>query len=64
MKRNLADWFARLLSSAIAAGLVKGLALSEAVGAAKGYVTDALAAADRIKIGSGHGPAQHFYAWW
>ena len=52
------------LSSAIAAGLAKGLALSEAVGAAKRYVTDALAAADRIKIGSGHGPAHHFHAWW
>jgi hydroxymethylpyrimidine/phosphomethylpyrimidine kinase len=52
------------LSSAIAAGLAKGLSLSEAVGAAKRYVTDALAAADRIKIGSGHGPAHHFHAWW
>jgi len=52
------------LSSAIAAGLAKGLALSEAVGAAKRYVTDALVAADRIKIGSGHGPAHHFHAWW
>jgi hydroxymethylpyrimidine/phosphomethylpyrimidine kinase len=52
------------LSSAIAAGLAKGLALSEAVGAAKRYVTDALLAADRIKIGSGHGPAHHFHAWW
>jgi hydroxymethylpyrimidine/phosphomethylpyrimidine kinase len=52
------------LSSAIAAGLAKGLVLSEAVGAAKRYVTDALLAADRIKIGSGHGPAHHFHAWW
>ena len=52
------------LSSAIAAGLAKGLALSEAVGAAKRYVTDALVAADRIKIGSGHGPTHHFHAWW
>jgi len=52
------------LSSAIAAGLAKGLALSEAVDAAKRYVTDALVAADRIKIGSGHGPAHHFHAWW
>jgi hydroxymethylpyrimidine/phosphomethylpyrimidine kinase len=52
------------LSSAIAAGLAKGLALSEAVGAAKRYVTDALVAADRLKIGSGHGPTHHFHAWW
>jgi hydroxymethylpyrimidine/phosphomethylpyrimidine kinase len=52
------------LSSAIAAGLAKGLALSEAVGAAKRYVTDALFAADRLEIGSGHGPTHHFHAWW
>src|SRR5262249_16750180 len=52
------------LSSAIAAGLAKGLPLTEAVGAAKGYVTAALAAANRIKIGSGHGPTHHFPAWW
>ncbi len=52
------------LSSAIAAGLAKGLSLAEAVRAAKVYVTDALAAANRIKIGSGHGPVHHFHAWW
>src|SRR6516162_3368695 len=52
------------LSSAIAAGLAKGLGLTEAVGAAKTYVTQALAAANRIKIGSGHGPTHHFHAWW
>ena len=52
------------LSSAIAAGLAKGLSLAEAVRAAKAYVTDALAAANRIKIGSGHGPVHHFHAWW
>jgi hydroxymethylpyrimidine/phosphomethylpyrimidine kinase len=52
------------LSSAIAAGLAKGLDLAEAVRAAKAYVTAALAAANRIKIGSGHGPVHHFQAWW
>jgi hydroxymethylpyrimidine/phosphomethylpyrimidine kinase len=52
------------LSSAIAAGLAKGLGLGEAVGAAKAYVTAALAAADRIEVGSGHGPVHHFHAWW
>jgi hydroxymethylpyrimidine/phosphomethylpyrimidine kinase len=52
------------LSSAIAAGLAKGLALADAVRAAKAYITDALAAAERIKIGSGHGPVHHFHAWW
>jgi hydroxymethylpyrimidine/phosphomethylpyrimidine kinase len=52
------------LSSAIAAGLAKGLDLAAAVGAAKAYVTAAIAAADRLTIGSGHGPVHHFHAWW
>ena len=52
------------LSSAVAAGLAKGLDLREAVRVAKSYVSEALAAADRITIGSGHGPVHHFYAWW
>jgi hydroxymethylpyrimidine/phosphomethylpyrimidine kinase len=60
------------LSSAIAAGLAKGMGLIEAVRAAKSYVTTAIAAADRLSIGSGqgasqgasHGPVHHFYRWW
>jgi hydroxymethylpyrimidine/phosphomethylpyrimidine kinase len=44
--------------------LAKGLDLREAVRAAKSYVSATLAAADRIKIGSGHGPVHHFHAWW
>jgi hydroxymethylpyrimidine/phosphomethylpyrimidine kinase len=52
------------LSSAIAAGLAKGLDLPNAVQAAKAYLTDALKAADRLSIGSGHGPVHHFHAWW
>ena len=52
------------LSSAIAAGLAKGVGLAEAVAAAKAYVTAAIAAAGRIRIGSGHGPVHHFHAWW
>ncbi len=52
------------LSSAIAAGLAKGLKLVEAVAEAKAYVTLAIAAADRLTIGSGHGPVHHFHAWW
>jgi hydroxymethylpyrimidine/phosphomethylpyrimidine kinase len=52
------------LSSAIAAGLAKGLDLAAAAKAAKTYVTDALAASTRIAIGSGHGPVHHFHAWW
>ncbi len=52
------------LSSAIAAGLAKGETLGAAVRAAKAYVTDALLAAERLKVGSGHGPVHHFHAWW
>lgn len=52
------------LASAIAAGLAKGLGLTEAVREAKAYVSAAIAAADRLKIGHGRGPVHHFYRWW
>ncbi|MGE3149972.1 MAG: bifunctional hydroxymethylpyrimidine kinase/phosphomethylpyrimidine kinase [Pseudorhodoplanes sp.] len=52
------------LSAAIAAGLAKGLDLDKAVREAKTYVTAAIAAADRLSIGQGHGPVHHFHAWW
>jgi hydroxymethylpyrimidine/phosphomethylpyrimidine kinase len=52
------------LSSALAAGLAKGLELAAAARAAKDYVSAAIAAADRIEIGSGHGPVHHFHGWW
>jgi hydroxymethylpyrimidine/phosphomethylpyrimidine kinase len=49
------------LSSAIAAFLAKGLDPRESVRAAKAYLTGAIAAADRLKVGSGHGPVHHFH---
>ena len=52
------------LSSAVAAGLAKGLDLVAAVRAAKAYVTAAITAADRLAIGHGHGPLHHFHAHW
>ena len=52
------------LSSAIAAGLAKGLDLRAAAQDAKEYVTAAIAAADKLKIGHGHGPLHHFHATW
>jgi hydroxymethylpyrimidine/phosphomethylpyrimidine kinase len=52
------------LSSAIAAGLARGLELPAAVTLAKDYLTAALNAADRLAIGSGHGPVHHFHAIW
>ena len=52
------------LSSAIAANLAKGLALPEAVGHAKTYISAAIAAADQVAVGHGHGPVHHFHHWW
>jgi hydroxymethylpyrimidine/phosphomethylpyrimidine kinase len=52
------------LSSAIAAGLARGLALAEATDDAKRYVSAAIANAGRLSVGSGNGPAHHFHAWW
>jgi hydroxymethylpyrimidine/phosphomethylpyrimidine kinase len=52
------------LSAAIAAGLAKGHDLVTAVREAKAYITAAIAAADRLDIGSGSGPVHHFHAWW
>ncbi|MGN6310942.1 MAG: bifunctional hydroxymethylpyrimidine kinase/phosphomethylpyrimidine kinase [Xanthobacteraceae bacterium] len=50
------------LSSAVAAGLAKGLALEAAVREAKAYISAAIAAADRLQVGHGHGPVHHFHA--
>jgi len=50
------------LSSAIAAGLAKGEDLAAAVRNAKAYVSAAIAAADRLGVGHGHGPIHHFHA--
>ena len=52
------------LSSAIAAGLAQGHSLTEAVRMAKVYVTAAIAAADALAVGHGHGPLHHFYQFW
>lgn len=50
------------LSSAVAAGLAKGFGLERAVRDAKAYISAAIAAADRLKVGHGHGPIHHFHA--
>jgi hydroxymethylpyrimidine/phosphomethylpyrimidine kinase len=52
------------LSSAVAAGLAKGLSLETAARQAKEYVSAAIAAADRLAVGTGRGPLHHFHAWW
>jgi hydroxymethylpyrimidine/phosphomethylpyrimidine kinase len=51
------------LSSAIAAGLAKGRDVAAACEAAKAYVTAAIAHADELAIGNGHGPLNHFHQW-
>ncbi|EGP06568.1 phosphomethylpyrimidine kinase [Bradyrhizobiaceae bacterium SG-6C] len=52
------------LSSAIAAGLARGHTLERSVRDAKAYVSAAIAAADRLKVGHGHGPIHHFHAFY
>ncbi len=52
------------LSSAIAAGLARGLDLGDAVSQAKAYIGAAIAAADILNVGGGHGPVHHFHALW
>lgn len=49
------------LSSALAAQLAKGLALTEAVKAAKTYINNAILYGADYHIGHGHGPVCHFY---
>lgn len=52
------------LSSAIAAGMARGMDVAQAVTAAKVYITGALKAGARVKTGEGHGPVHHFYQLW
>lgn len=52
------------LSSSVAAGLAKGLNLEEAVSEAHAYLQGAIAAADDLNIGKGHGPLHHFHRVW
>lgn len=50
------------LSAAVAAGLAQGQPLENAVRQAHAYLQAAIAAADRLQVGSGHGPVHHFHA--
>jgi hydroxymethylpyrimidine/phosphomethylpyrimidine kinase len=49
------------LSSAIAAGLARGEDMETAVRQAKDWISAAIAAADRLSVGHGHGPIHHFH---
>ncbi|WP_434763795.1 bifunctional hydroxymethylpyrimidine kinase/phosphomethylpyrimidine kinase [Vibrio fortis] len=50
------------LSSAIASYLAQGNDLTQAVELGKRYISEAIAHADQLDVGQGHGPVNHFYA--
>jgi len=52
------------LSSAIAAALAKGEDMETSVRHAKTWVSAAIAAADRLGVGRGHGPIHHFHGFY
>ena len=52
------------LSAAIAALLPQAPDAPTAIRRAKDYLAGALAAADRLDVGRGHGPVHHFHALW
>lgn len=52
------------LSAALAALLPQSPDVPTAARRAKDYVTAALARADELDVGKGHGPVFHFHAWW
>lgn len=52
------------LSAALAALLPQTGDLPEAARRAKAYLVAAIGQADRLSVGSGHGPVQHFHPWW
>jgi hydroxymethylpyrimidine/phosphomethylpyrimidine kinase len=52
------------LSSAIAAELAKGQAISEAIRTAKDWLSGAIEASGELSVGAGHGPIHHFHHLW
>ncbi|SVC74751.1 uncharacterized protein METZ01_LOCUS327605 [marine metagenome] len=49
-------------ASAVAAGLARGMVVTDAVALAKDYVTEGIRLS--FSIGQGHGPLNHFYRFW
>ncbi len=49
------------LSSAIAAGLARGLNIKDAVATGKSYITGAIHSGASYQLGKGNGPVDHFY---
>ena len=52
------------LSSAVTALVARGFTLAEAIPEAKKYIAGAIAHADELNIGQGHGPVHHFFRTW
>ncbi len=52
------------MSSASASYLAKGHNIESAVRKAKRFITEAIRAGSRYKLGHGHGPVHHFYQFW
>ncbi|MFT0545714.1 bifunctional hydroxymethylpyrimidine kinase/phosphomethylpyrimidine kinase [Allopusillimonas ginsengisoli] len=52
------------LSAALAALLPRSASVPEAAAQAKDYLVKAIARSGELSVGSGHGPVQHFHAWW
>jgi hydroxymethylpyrimidine/phosphomethylpyrimidine kinase len=52
------------LSAALATLLARGFAPEDAAKQAKAYLTDAIASANELQVGQGHGPVNHFHALW
>src|SRR5690606_30921037 len=52
------------LSAALAALLPQTGSVPEAARLAKAYLVAAIARSGELQVGSGHGPVQHFHAWW
>lgn len=52
------------LSSAVAACLARGLDPESAVRRAKDYISEAIRAGAGYRLGRGHGPVHHFFAFW
>jgi hydroxymethylpyrimidine/phosphomethylpyrimidine kinase len=52
------------LSAALAALLPRLNDAPQAAHRAKAYLVAAIARSDELSVGEGHGPVQHFHAWW
>lgn len=52
------------LSAALAALLPQSQDVPEAATRAKAYLVAAIARSGELEVGKGHGPVQHFHAWW